>query len=136
MTEVATRDARDGRETLRLRVPARADALPRVRAEARTWLSGVGVDPPTAFELVLAVSEACANAVEHPVSRRSASVEVDGALNRGELVLSVRDAGGWRDPPAPGDRGRGLPIMRLLVDGVDVVRSSDGTEVRLTRRVG
>jgi anti-sigma regulatory factor (Ser/Thr protein kinase) len=122
--------------TLRLRVPADADALPRVRASARAWLADVGVDAPTAYELVLAVSEACANAVEHPIARRSASMQVDGAVQAGELVVSVRDDGVWRSPAAPGDRGRGLPIIRALVDDVEVVSSADGTELRLRRRVG
>jgi anti-sigma regulatory factor (Ser/Thr protein kinase) len=57
-------------------------------------------------------------------------------LERGKVVVTVRDSGAWRDDVAPGDRGRGLPIINALVDDLDVFRSSDGTEVRLVRRVG
>jgi anti-sigma regulatory factor (Ser/Thr protein kinase) len=136
MNAVSVRDMTRDRDRLRLRIPARADSLARVRAEARRWLSQAGVDLETTFDLVLAVSDACANAVEHPIARRSDCVEIGGSLERGEIVVTVRDFGAWRDDRAPGDRGRGLPIINALVDDLDVLCSSDGTEVRLVRRVG
>ena len=41
-----------------------------------------------------------------------AHVDVDGVL-----TVTVRDEGTWRPPDRdPGDRGRGLLIMRQLVD--------------------
>ena len=59
-----------------------------------------------------------------------ATVDVDGVL-----TVGVRDEGTWRPPDRdPGDRGRGLLIMRQLVDGM-VVRGEHGTTVTLRTRL-
>ena len=87
--------------------------------------------------VMVAVGEACANAAEHayrgsapgPMHVRAA-VDVDGVL-----TVSVRDEGTWRPPDRdPGDRGRGLLIMRQLVDGV-VLEEQGGTTVTLSVRL-
>jgi anti-anti-sigma factor len=60
----------------------------------------------------------------------TAAVDVDGVL-----TVTVRDEGTWRPPDRdPGDRGRGLLIMRQLVDGM-VVRGEHGTTVTLRTRL-
>ena len=89
--------------------------------------------------VVLAAGELCANAVEHAYPPGSdAAVEV--ALARepgGVLTLVVRDRGRWRPPPAdPGDRGRGLGIVRALMHTVDVDQGADGTTVSARYRPG
>jgi anti-anti-sigma factor len=57
----------------------------------------------------------------------SADVDVDGVL-----TIVVRDEGSWRPPNRdPGDRGRGLLIMRQLVDRV-LLKGQDGTTVTLS----
>jgi anti-anti-sigma factor len=88
--------------------------------------------------VMVAVGEACANAAEHayrgsepgPMSV-SASVDVDGML-----TVTVRDRGTWRPPDRdPGDRGRGLLIMRQLVDTVTFDEHDRGTTVTLGIRL-
>jgi anti-anti-sigma factor len=88
--------------------------------------------------VMVAVGEACANAAEHayrgsepgPMSV-AAHVDVDGVL-----TVSVRDEGTWRPPDRdPGDRGRGLLIMRQLVDGVVLEETDRGTTVTLSLRL-
>jgi hypothetical protein len=50
--------------------------------------------------------------------------------------VTVRDQGAWRPPDRdPGDRGRGLLIMRQLVDGVTLVEEVGGTTVTLSVRL-
>jgi anti-sigma regulatory factor (Ser/Thr protein kinase) len=44
----------------------------------------------------------------------------------------VRDFGAWREP-REGDRGRGLSLMRALMDSVDVVPTGEGTTIRMQR---
>jgi anti-sigma regulatory factor (Ser/Thr protein kinase) len=44
----------------------------------------------------------------------------------------VRDFGSWRAERA-GDRGRGLSLMRALMDTVEVTPTPEGTTVRLRR---
>ncbi len=53
----------------------------------------------------------------------------------GTLTLVVRDRGRWRPPPLdPGDRGRGLAIVRALMNVVDVDEATDGTTVTVRYR--
>jgi anti-sigma regulatory factor (Ser/Thr protein kinase) len=49
--------------------------------------------------------------------------------------IVVRDAGRWRAPRGS-NRGRGLAIMRQLMDVADVRQTEAGTEVVLERALG
>ena len=44
----------------------------------------------------------------------------------------MRDYGAWRQPRED-DQGRGLLLMRALMDDVEVTPSAEGTVVRLKR---
>ena len=124
---------------LQLWFAARADQLAVVRAAMRTWLAGAGVEAGDRELVVLAAGELCANAVEHAYPDGSdAAVEVTLAREPGgALTLVVRDKGHWRPPPAdPGDRGRGLGIVRALMHTVDVDPSGEGTTVSARYRPG
>ncbi len=87
--------------------------------------------------VMVAVGEAAANAAEHAYRDAepgpmhvSAAVDLDGVL-----TVTVRDEGSWRPPDRdPGSRGRGLLIMRQLVDGV-VLQGEGGTTVTLRLRL-
>ena len=124
---------------LDLVIPSRPDAIRRGRRGMRAWLAGLGVAPEQAEDLVLAAGEALANSIEHGHGSRSGgTVRLTAALDTtaGELRVEVRDDGSWRMPAAePGDRGRGLAIMRALMDGVDVTHDDAGTRVAMTRRL-
>lgn len=124
---------------LHLWFAARADQLAVVREAMRTWLGGVGVESGDAELVVLAAGELCANAVEHAYTPGSdAAVEVTLARDPGGLLtLVVRDRGRWRPPPPdPGDRGRGLSIVRALMHAVDIDESAEGTTVSARFRPG
>jgi anti-anti-sigma factor len=117
--------------------PAVPASLPAVRRRLSAWLTGLGMGEQDRVGVMVAVGEACANAAEHayrgaapgPMHVR-ASVDVDGVL-----TVTVRDEGTWRPPDRdPGDRGRGLLIMRQLVDGV-VLEEQGGTTVTLSVRL-
>ena len=51
------------------------------------------------------------------------------------MTITVTDSGRWR-PPRGANRGRGLPLMRALVETADVRQTDAGTVVTLTRRLG
>ena len=57
------------------------------------------------------------------------------ALEDGVVDITVRDYGAWR-PPREGDQGRGLSLMRALMETVEVAAGPDGTRVRLRRGLG
>ncbi|MEU7478006.1 ATP-binding protein [Lentzea sp. NPDC042327] len=121
---------------LALRFPADAHEVGPVRHRLRDWLRGGGFTDDEADDLVLAVSEAVNNSVEHayPGSEHG-TVEVRARIESdGTTVVDVIDHGRWRvPPPALTTRGRGLLLMRESVDDVEIHRSPNGTTVRLRR---
>ncbi|WP_053736680.1 ATP-binding protein [Nocardia sp. NRRL S-836] len=121
---------------LALRFPADAHETGRVRHQLREWLQGGGVTGDEAEDLVLAVSEAVNNSIEHayPGPVRG-TIEVHAsAVHDGGITVDVVDHGRWRvPPPALTTRGRGLLLMRESVDDVEIHRSANGTTVRLHR---
>jgi anti-anti-sigma factor len=124
-------------EPLQLDLVAVPSALPAVRRRLGAWLTALGMGEQDRVGVMVAVGEACANAAEHAYRdtepgpmRVTAAVDVDGVL-----TVTVHDEGTWRPPDRdPGDRGRGLLIMRQLVDGM-VVRGAHGTTVTLRTRL-
>ncbi|HZB47468.1 MAG TPA: ATP-binding protein, partial [Mycobacteriales bacterium] len=105
--------------------------------ELRRWLAGVGATDDEVSDLLVAAGEACANAVEHAYRGGPGELRVELRLDAGrELTLTVTDGGQWRTVPAPGDRGRGLPLMKALVDAVSVVVGEAGTVVTMRHRLG
>jgi anti-sigma regulatory factor (Ser/Thr protein kinase) len=52
-----------------------------------------------------------------------------------DICISVRDRGTWQTTTGP-DRGRGLELMRRLMDDVEVQPAPNGTTVRLRKRLG
>jgi PAS domain S-box-containing protein len=115
---------------------ASPERLAGLRRELRGWLAAVGVDGEAAADVLLACGEAAANAVEHafPDGPGELSVELRLAAGR-ELTVRVADTGRWRRVPAPGDRGRGLPLMRAVMDWVRVDPGEGGTVVTMRRRL-
>jgi len=125
-------------EPLLLDLVAVPAALPGVRRRLGAWLAALGMGEQDRVGVMVAVGEACANAAEHayrgseagPMSV-TAHVDVDGVL-----TVVVRDEGTWRPPDRdPGDRGRGLLIMRQLVDTVMFEEEERGTTVTLSLRL-
>jgi PAS domain S-box-containing protein len=120
------------RERFELRVPADPARLRAIRQSVTRWLAAGGLDPEAIADIVLACSEACANAIEHAYGPGEGTVEIEGALRQGHVELTVRDLGSWREPRG-GDRGRGLRLIRACMDEVHVERTRSGTEVRMRR---
>ncbi|MFW3168485.1 SpoIIE family protein phosphatase [Geodermatophilus sp. CPCC 206100] len=127
----------ESQESLSLDLLAVPASLPAVRRHLGAWLVRLGMGEQDRVGVMVAVGEACANAAEHAYRgtepgrmQVTAAVDVDGVL-----TVTVRDEGRWRPPDRdPGDRGRGLLIMRQLVDGV-VLQGEHGTTVTLSMRL-
>lgn len=80
----------------------------------------------------MAVNEACQNTIEHAYGLTPEPFDVAlSALDDGVEIV-VRDRGRWRDGDSP-DRGRGLELMRALMDDVEVEHKQTGTRVTLRR---
>jgi serine phosphatase RsbU (regulator of sigma subunit)/anti-sigma regulatory factor (Ser/Thr protein kinase) len=123
--------------SLALRLHADPSSLAAVRRELRTWLNHGGVGQEEANDILVACSEACANAIVHATDPSEPDFELTGTRANGEISLVVRDFGHWREPdPARDSGGYGLKLMEALMDDVQVTTEDTGTEVRLRRRLG
>jgi GAF domain-containing protein/anti-sigma regulatory factor (Ser/Thr protein kinase) len=119
---------------LHLRLPAEPKTLAQVRRVLRRWLVERGGEEADVAEVTIAVSEACANAIEHAYSPGPASFELHAWGDDGDITVAVRDAGQWRAPRGQ-HRGRGLSIIAAAMDDVQVDRLATGTEVVMRRRL-
>jgi PAS domain S-box-containing protein len=122
-------------ESFSAEFPAEPEALAPMRSMLRRWLSHAGADELEIAEITTACGEAATNAIEHGGASGDTSFEVSGSHNRGQIEIAVRDHGSWR-PERPGDHGRGLDLMRTLMDTVSVKPTEEGTVVSLRRRLG
>jgi anti-sigma regulatory factor (Ser/Thr protein kinase) len=62
-------------------------------------------------------------------------MNVELALVRDAVEVVIRDSGTWR-PPVGGEWGRGLGLMRGLMDNAEIEHEDGGTVVRLRRHLG
>lgn len=123
---------------LSVRFPAEAAQLAPVRRALRNWLNQCALPPQTVLNVLVAAGEACANAVEHghrdtpgDTVRLRAEVEPDS------MRLTISDTGRWK-PPRPEmnpHRGRGMALMRALMQNVTVTSGPDGTTVAMHTRI-
>jgi anti-sigma regulatory factor (Ser/Thr protein kinase) len=119
-----------------IEIPADPGSLRGMRRRMQTWLALRGVPEDQRADAVLAVSEACNNAIEHAYAERGGTIRLSLAIENGFLRMLVEDRGLWRlDGDRSDERGRGLPIMRGIMDRVDIERRSGGTRVRFEQRV-
>jgi anti-sigma regulatory factor (Ser/Thr protein kinase) len=123
------------RDRVALRLPAEPHVLTSLRRTLRQWLEGLGADEIETYDVLVAVTEAAANAIEHAYGPIDAAFDVEAeASDEGEVIVVVRDKGRWR-PPRGHNRGRGTLLMQELMDHFEVSTSEEGTVVRMRRRV-
>jgi anti-sigma regulatory factor (Ser/Thr protein kinase) len=108
--------------------------LAEVRRVMRRWLHRHDVPEQDGREIVLAVSEVCANAIEHAYSPASAHFELTARHPDDRVEVIVRDTGSWRSPRGQ-HRGRGLTVAQAAMDEVEITPSDSGTQVVMRRRV-
>jgi serine/threonine-protein kinase RsbW len=102
-----------------------------MRGLLRQALEHLDVVPQTIEEIVLALTEACANVVQHAGEHEE--YQVDVAITDDTCRITVLDDGQGFDfeqaqagPDSPLEAGRGLLLMKALVDDLQFVRAEDG----------
>jgi serine/threonine-protein kinase RsbW len=116
-------------------VPADTALLSPLRADLTHWLQTHGVTGEDHDATVLACSEAVANAIEHGYSGQpDGVVDVLATIGPGQLRIRIRDRGRWRPANRRLERGRGLHLVRALMDHVTVDHRT-GTVVTMRRRL-
>jgi anti-sigma regulatory factor (Ser/Thr protein kinase) len=135
-------------DRIELDFPARPDYLALVRTVV-TMIAAAGSKLPDSRidDLRLAVTEACANAID--AERRRPTGPAGPVVLRcwvepEQVIVEVHDGAGGFDPdhlvPHPPvnradrlqyERGLGIPLMRELTDGVEFRAEGGGTTVRM-----
>ena len=113
-------------------LPVDTDSVPFIRGLCRQALEHLRIERPVVDEIALALTEACANVVQHAGQRGlyEVTVAIDDRLCR----ISVVDDGEGFDPAelrggderSPLGDGRGLLLMQALVDRLDFRHEPDG----------
>ena len=98
-----------------------------------------GLSEDACYEVKLALSEAVSNAIQHGSRSDDAPIRIFVSGEAGALVIEVIDTGRFiprvtRHGDLP-ESGRGLEFMRLMMDEVDLQPGSDGTRLRLVKRL-
>ena len=120
--------------------------LAKVKRATREAVVAVGLGPREAFDVVLAVHEAVANAIIHGNgSCADRTVTVGYVCRDDRITVRIRDEGSGFDvhaalerlqqPPSLEDpSGRGLLLMTRLMD--ELAWNAEGNEVSLTKYTG
>jgi anti-sigma regulatory factor (Ser/Thr protein kinase) len=113
------------------RWPADPEHAPEVRAALRRWLRSLHLGGDETEGVLLAASEAVDNAVRHAYPVEECGV-IDVRLwtEPGMLHVDIADYGVWRETTG-GRVGRGMMLMRSLVESVVINLGRDGTCVSL-----
>jgi PAS domain S-box-containing protein len=119
-------------DRLEMELVGEPPALSSFRQSLRRWLAEQGGEDDEVQDVVMAVNEACQNAIEHAYGLTPEPFTVTLTGDEGELTIVVRDRGGWRERVSD-DRGRGLPLMRALMDTVEIEQRPSGSTVTLKR---
>lgn len=104
-----------------------------MRRRLADWLRSHGASDDDVELVVLACSEAVANAVEH--GSPDGEVQVSASVQDGRVHLEVEDAGRWDDSPSEPYRGHGLRLIRRAMHRVRI-STDGGTVVRMERALG
>jgi anti-sigma regulatory factor (Ser/Thr protein kinase) len=112
------------------RFPSDLSSVTSMRWELRGLLGDTGLSLNEVEDLVLAVSEAANNAVEHAQAPRQPFFDVSTEIDDGAVTIVVQDHGQWRPPTSDTGRGRGLAMMRALAD-TSVAARPHGTTVTI-----
>ena len=125
-----------------LRLPRDAVTVPLVRTLCRDAMHRLGVTSDCQGDVALALTEACANVVQHAegVNEYEVVIEFTDAVCHIRVVdqgagIDLRDSA-RTETVLDRDSGRGVVLMRLLSDRVAFEsRPEDGTIVHLQKRL-
>jgi serine/threonine-protein kinase RsbW len=130
-----------------LRIPSRLESLADVDAAVETIARDLGFGESACADLGICVTEAAGNAIVHAHHQREdLSVEIRFEKLADSLIVVVRDHGtGFEvgeisDPTLPENllklNGRGLHLIRALMDKLEIQRLPDGMQIVMTKTLG
>jgi PAS domain S-box-containing protein len=108
------------------------------RAALRSWLTQAGVKTSQIQDVLIATGEAVANAIEHGHrDRPDGTVSLHAIAVVDRLQVTVTDTGAWKQPHeiAKVRRGRGITLMRDLMEHCAIHSNEAGTTVHMHARI-
>jgi anti-sigma regulatory factor (Ser/Thr protein kinase) len=121
-----------------LRIAADIARLKDAREWAREAAESAGLDEDGCFQVKLAMSEAVTNAILHGSGSAEDQVELGVREEDEAIVFEVRDSAG-REPTSEdwvkrvGEGGRGLELISLMMDEVQLTRGEGGSVLRFSK---
>jgi len=121
-------------------LPRDAETVALIRGVVTHALRSFGVTSECVEDIRLALSEACTNVVEHAADDDEYEVRLQ--LDEQRVAISIKNTGAGFDADALADtmpdesstRGRGVAIMRALMDSVEFTSEPErGTLVHLVK---
>ncbi len=112
-----------------------------IRAQLRRWLPAAGVGARDGADILVAIGEAAANAIEHASAGRGGEpgpvqVAITVRIANAAAEITVSDTGAWRPATGkPGTRGHGIPFMHALMSTVAISNTRHGTTVTMTKEL-
>jgi len=124
---------------LSVNLPRETVSVPVVRRLAAQALHAFGVAAEDIGDVQLAISEACANVIDHAADTDSYEVQIELAADRCAITV-VDHGGGFDETVAPdivdptAESGRGLALMQALVDNLAFANEPQaGTVVHMVK---
>lgn len=127
--------------TFTLCLPREETSVPLVRHLLKATLERLEVEDHCIDDITLALSEACTNVLRHTAPGVEEQYEVEVSINGSSCRIAVLDTGGGFDsagwgrhaPPVDAETGRGIHLMRVLVDRLHFSSAGTGTAVEFTK---
>jgi len=103
-----------------------------LRHTLAAFLSGIDLDPSLREDVIIAVGEVIANAVEHAYAQGDPGmVELHARTDeKNTLLVDVFDRGAFIDREVREGRGLGLRIVRAIARAVSI-KTKGGTRIRM-----
>jgi len=133
----------------RFSIPCQKSNLKKVRAFIKRYLAPLKIDRQTAHLIVLAIDEACANAIIHGNNCNDLKkIQIDLNYSNEELEVEIYDVGpaypreaasskiDWENTIEKKDKGgMGLIIMNQIMDGVEFFNRDELYVCKLNKKL-
>ena len=123
-----------------LRLPRDPVTVPVTRRTVDCALDAIGVSDECRDDVTLALTEVCSNVVRHAHESTDYTVTVTATANR--CTIDVCDSGTGlpqevttRKAGANAEHGRGLSIVRAVMDAVQVVAGPSGVAIHMVKQL-
>lgn len=116
--------------------------LEKIRKKVKSLLLLLRLSPQILYDVIVCISEACSNAIEHSKKSKDHDIKVKLKYELGKLFIEVIDFGKGFDeedlkckPMIESQNGRGVFIMKHLMDDVKFCKNNTHFSVRLTKKI-